>query len=88
MSSDPNNTVPAYFSWRYLAWLGWSNAISILATLQAIFAAITLDPTLVSHETYHWITIFSLVLTVVVAQAKKNYPPSPPPVKATKDVTK
>jgi hypothetical protein len=79
--SDPDPQMPRDFGWRYVAWLAWSNAISILATLQAIFAAITLDPTLVSHQAFHVISIANLVLLVVIAQLKKNNPPSPPPTK-------
>lgn len=77
-SPDP---VPPYFGWRYIVWLAWTNAISILGVVQAVFQAITLDATLVSHNTVHYLSIANLVLIVVIAQIKKNNPPSPPPTK-------
>jgi hypothetical protein len=76
MTDDP---VPAYFSFRYVVWLGWSNAITILATLQAVFATITLDPTLMSPTAFHWCSIANLIFIVVVAQIKRNTAPSLPP---------
>ena len=79
-STDP---VPSYFSFRYIAWVAWSNAITIMAMLQAIFQAITLDPTLLPHEVVHWATIVSLILTIIVAQMKKNNPPGESPRKVS-----
>jgi hypothetical protein len=78
MDSDP---VPAYFSFRYVIWLAWTNALTILMTIQGIVAAITLDPTLVSHGALHWYLIANAVLSVIIAQIKRNYPPSPAPTK-------
>ena len=80
MSDDP---VPAYFSIRYIIWLAWSNSITGLMTLQAIFATLTLDPQLLSHSASHYVLIGNAVLCAVVAQVKRNNPPGPPP---TKDV--
>ena len=78
MSDDP---VPAYFSWRYIIWLSWSNAVTILGTIQAIFQAITIDQTLVDHTTAHIISIINLAIMVIIAQMKKNNPPGDPPMK-------
>lgn len=75
--------VPRDFGWRYVAWFAWDNAVSILSTMQAVFQAVTLDPTLVSHNTVHWLSIGNLVLIVLIAQIKKNSPHSPPPLKDT-----
>ena len=83
MSPSPNDLppIPSNWGWRYLTWFIWCNAISILGTLQAVFTAITLDPTLVSHTAFHVISICNLVALVIIAQVKKNYPPSAPPTK-------
>jgi hypothetical protein len=78
MSDDP---VPAYFTWRYILWLTWSNAVTILATVQIFFQAITLDPTLVDRTTAHWVAIANLALMAIISQVKKNNPPGPPPTK-------
>jgi hypothetical protein len=78
MSDDP---VPAYFSWRYIFWLLWANAITVLNTIQAVVATLTLDPTLIPHDTLHYLLIANCILCVVVAQLKKNNPPGPPPMK-------
>jgi hypothetical protein len=69
--------MPRDFGWRWVLWMAWCNAISILATLQAVFAAITLDPTLLPHDVVHWIQIASLILLVIIAQLKKYNPPPP-----------
>lgn len=73
--------VPAYFSFRYVLWLCWTNAITILSVVQGIAAALTLDPTAVSHAVFHWCLIANSVLCVVIAQIKRNAPPGPPPTK-------
>jgi hypothetical protein len=66
--------VPTYFGWRYILWVIWSQAITGLMTLQAIFAALTLDPDLVPHNVFHWILIGNAVLCVAVAQIKRGNP--------------
>jgi hypothetical protein len=77
-SPDP---VPSYFGLRYVAWFIWSNAITGLMIIQVAVTAITLDPTIVSHNTFHYALIANAVLAAIVAQLKKNTPPSPPPTK-------
>lgn len=77
-SPDP---VPAYFTLRWVLWFLWSNAITGLMIAQGIFSALALDPSLVSHATFHWILIGNAVLTGVIAQVKRNTPPGPPPTK-------
>jgi hypothetical protein len=78
--NDPD-PVPKWFTMRYVAWLIFTNPISILATLQAIFQALTLDPSMVSHTTVHVISICNLVLIVVIAQIRKGKSSPPPPSK-------
>jgi hypothetical protein len=73
--------VPSNFGLQYIGWWCWCNIISILSTLQAAFTAITLDPTLVDHTTFHVISICNMVAVVIIAQVKKNNPPPPPPSK-------
>ena len=71
--------MPPNFGFRYIAWAIWSNAITIVSSLTAIFTAITLDPTLVSHTAFHWIVIGVMAGNVILAQIKRNNPPTPPP---------
>ena len=73
--------VPTYFNLRYVLWFLWSNAITELMIVQVAVTAITLDPTIVSHNMFHYALIANAVLAAVVAQVKKNNPPSPPPTK-------
>jgi hypothetical protein len=74
--------IPPYFTvgfvLRYILWFCWTKAVSILQTVQAVVAAITLDPTLVSHGTFHWFLIGNSVLCVILAQIDRK---SPPPTK-------
>jgi len=77
-SPDP---IPPYFGIRYIGWFIWSNLITGLMIVQVAVTAITLDPTIVSHNTFHYALIANAVLAAVVAQVKKNNPPSPPPTK-------
>lgn len=81
MTDEP--PMPRNFGWRWLLWVAWCNAITILSALQAVFTALTSDPdsTLVSHRAFHIISVCNLVLVIVVAQVKKNSPPPPPPTK-------
>ena len=80
--NDPHPVppMPRDFGWRYILWVTWCNALSILGTAQAILAMLALDPTLVSAKSYHYITLANAILVVVVAQWKKNAPPGPPPL--------
>lgn len=71
--------IPPNFGWRYILWAIWSNAITILMIAQTIFATITLDPTLVSHDAAHWILIGNAITAAVLAQIKRNNPPIPAP---------
>jgi hypothetical protein len=79
---------PANFGWRYIfwyAWLGtilfgqflWRNAVTVLSSASAVFAAITVDPnqTIISHEGYHIVLIGQLVLTAVLANIKRDHRP-------------
>jgi len=77
-SPDP---VPHYFSFRYVVWFLWSNAITGLAILQGVLAGLMLDQELFSHQTFRYIVLGNAILTATVAQVKRNNPPSPPPMK-------
>lgn len=87
---DETPPVPPNFGWRYIVWVSWwnfckgfgvslrfiwSHAITILSVMSAIFAAITLDPTIVDHNTFHYILIGQMVLTAVLAQIHRGPPP-------------
>jgi hypothetical protein len=80
-----NDPVPSDFGWRYVLWTiwsgwvylwrwVWSQAITILMIVQATFTAITLDPTLVSHDATHWILLGNAVLCAILAQIKRTHP--------------
>jgi hypothetical protein len=71
--------MPANFGFKYIMWFLWSNAITILMTVQAGFTALTLDPTLIGHVTFHWILISNAVIVAALANIKRN---SPPPEKS------
>jgi hypothetical protein len=88
--------IPTNFGFRYVLWVAWwnlyrgtgltltfiwANAITILSIVSAIFAAMTLDPTIVDHETFHYILIGQMVLTAILAQIKRQPSPPPPPSK-------
>lgn len=72
--------VPVGFGWRYIGWALWSHSVTILASLQGVFAAILLatdsDPTnpLLPHKVVRWINIGNAALIVIVAQFKKSAP--------------
>lgn len=87
MNQDETPPVPSNFGWRYILWVSWwnfckgskvfwkfvwANAITVLSIISAIFAAITLDPTVVAHNTFHYILIGQMVLTAVLAQIKRT----------------
>lgn len=74
--------VPAYFGFRYIVWLAWCNAITLLAIAQAALASVMLasddgpDP-LFTHAQFRYIILANAILTAIVAQAKKSNPPPP-----------
>ena len=71
------------YMWRFLWWFLWTNPVSILSTVQAVFTAITLDPTLLNHQAFHVISICNLVAIVIIAQVKKRNPSPPPPIRSS-----
>jgi len=78
---DPLPPMPPNFGWRYILWFIWCNAITGLMLVQVVVTTVTLDPTLVSHDTFHYLLIANAVICAVIAQIKRNNPPSPPPTK-------
>lgn len=71
--------IPANFGVKYVLWFLWCHAITVLMIVQAVLSAITLDPTLVSHEIFHWILIGNAVLCAVLAQINRKNPLAQPP---------
>jgi hypothetical protein len=69
------------YALRVTGWWLFCNPITVLASLQGIFQAITLDPTIVSHDAIHWISILNLALIVIIAQIRKGNTLPPPPSK-------
>jgi hypothetical protein len=67
--------IPRDFGWRYILWWIWSNAITVLMIVQAAFATLTLDPTLIPHNVFHWLLVTNAVLCAILAQIKRNNPP-------------
>lgn len=72
--------MPRYFGWRYIWWLAYTNALTILATLQLIFLQFTMDDTL-SRPVVHWLLSGANILGIVIAQIKRNHPPGKAPTK-------
>ncbi len=66
--------VPSYFGWRFVLFFLWSHAITVLMIVQAAFSTLTLDPTLVPHDVFHWLLIVNAMMCAVLAQVKR-----PPP---------
>ena len=52
----------------------WSKAITILMIVQAAFTTLTLDPTLVPHNVFHWLLIINAVLVAILAQIRRDMP--------------
>jgi hypothetical protein len=82
--NDPN-PIPKDFGWRYILWATWcgwvfavkwvwSKALTMLMIVQAVAAAITLDPTLVPHDQFHYLLIVNAVLCALLAQIKRDTP--------------
>jgi hypothetical protein len=80
-----NDPMPSDFGWKYMVWTAWSglvyilkwawaNAITILMLVQGVLATLTLDPTLIPHDTFHYILIANAVLCAVLAQIKRPHP--------------
>lgn len=77
MSDEP--PMPSNFGFKYAMWFLWCNAITVLMMVQAAFTALTLDPTLISHNAFHWILIVNAVLCATLAQIKRTNPHSKDP---------
>ena len=84
-----DDAMPRDFGWRYIGWLAWTNAITILSVIQGAFASALLvvdaDPAhpMVPIKVVQIIVIGNAVLTGIVAQIKRNNPPPPPPMKVS-----
>lgn len=74
MPTNPLDPVPSYFSFRYIGWFIWSHLITGLMIVQGVFAALTLDPTMVSHATFHWLLIGNAVLCAILANVNRKPP--------------
>ena len=79
--------VPSYFGPRYIVWLAWTNAVTILAVIQGIVATLMMGPddgpdALFTHSQFRYISIANAVLTVIIAQIKRSGPPPSPPTRA------
>jgi len=75
----PRKRMPRFFGVRYILWLGWTNALTILLTVQAIFLQLTLDPESLSRVWVHRLLQAANIIGIVVAQIKRNAPPGPAP---------
>jgi hypothetical protein len=73
--------IPKDWGWRYVLWAIWSNMITILAIIQGTIAYLMLEQDIFTHQTFRSIVIVNAALTGIVAQFKKNVPPSPRPLK-------
>ena len=70
----PMPQMPKEFSFKYVMWVLWCNAVTVLVTIQGVLAAITLDPTLMSHVIFHWVSIGNALLVIVLAQIERRGP--------------
>jgi hypothetical protein len=69
--------VPKWFNVRYIFWMVWSNAITILGGIQAALAALlaaTMDSAHppISHEATLWITALNAGLIVILANINRK----------------
>lgn len=80
-----NDPVPAYFGLRYVLWFMWSNAITLLMTLQVIVSTLALDPTLLPDKVTHWMLIANAVLVAILAQIRRDRPPPSRPLNKPKE---
>jgi hypothetical protein len=80
VSTDP---VPAYFSFRYVLWLAWTNAITILMMAQAALTTLTVSGDIFAPTTERKILLAVAILGTVLAQIKRNGPPPMKPAKET-----
>lgn len=76
--------MPHDFGWRWLVWLLWSNILTVLLTIQAIFLQLTLDPESLPRNWVHRVLQAANIIGIVVAQVKRNNPPPPRPRKPHK----
>ena len=79
--SEDMPPMPRDFGWRYVWWFLWCNAITLLATAQGCFAALALMSDMFSHTTIRIYMAANAVLSILIAQIKKNNPPPPAPLK-------
>jgi hypothetical protein len=73
--------LPRTFGIRYILWMAWSNSLTILLTLQAIFLQLTLDPESIPRNWVHRLLQAANLIGIIIAQLKRNTPPGPPPRK-------
>lgn len=84
---EPDPPMPRDFGVRYILWMAWCNAITILSVLQGIFATLALAGDMFSHNTVRIYMVANAILSAVVAQIKRNKPPGPPPTKPVPTVS-
>jgi hypothetical protein len=75
--------MPKDWGFRYIGWLLYTNALSIVMTVQLIFLQFTMDSTL-SRPTVHWLLSGVNVLGIIIAQIKRATGPPPRPLKHRK----
>jgi hypothetical protein len=73
--------MPLDFGWKYVWWVAWSNAITILAIAQGTFATMALASDMFSHNTVRIYMVANAVMSAIIAQVKRNLPPGPHPRK-------
>jgi hypothetical protein len=75
--------MPRDFGWRWLLWLAWCNALTIICTMQVALLQITMpDPSTPQQARpwIHWVLTAVNILGIIAAQIKRNNPPLPPPL--------
>jgi hypothetical protein len=62
-------------------WVIWSNAITILASIQGVITLLMVDQEIFTHETFRYLVLANAIVTGIISQIKKNNPPGPRPTK-------
>lgn len=74
-----NDGPPNGFGLRYILWfVFWKNAITALMLTQAAFSAVLalVPANTVNDKTFHTLLITNAVLCAILAQVKRDIPPS------------
>jgi hypothetical protein len=72
--------MPKDFGIKWIVWLMYTNAVSIIMTLQLIFLYLSADNS-IPQQYVHWCLGVANILGIVVAQIKNRFPVPPRPLR-------